>query len=43
MSQLHWPHALERRRLGIDVSRPVLYVFAGVLCVLIVLPLSWLV
>ena len=32
----------ERRSLGIDVSRPVLYIFAGVLCVLIVLPLSWL-
>ncbi len=32
----------ERRSFGIDVSKPVLYVFAGVLCVLIVLPLSWL-
>jgi len=32
----------ERRSLGIDISRPVLYIFAGVLCVLIVLPLSWL-
>jgi iron(III) transport system permease protein len=30
------------RRYGIDFSKPVLYVFAAVLCVLIVLPLSWL-
>jgi iron(III) transport system permease protein len=30
-------------RHGIDVSQPVLYAFAGILCVLIVLPLSWLV
>ncbi|MBI3704357.1 MAG: iron ABC transporter permease [Rhizobiales bacterium] len=30
------------RKFGIDVSKPVLYVFAGILCVLIVLPLSWL-
>ena len=34
--------ARERRSFGIDVSKPVLYIFAGVLCVLIVLPLSWL-
>ncbi len=32
-----------RRGLGIDVSQPVLYAFATILCVLIVLPLSWLV
>jgi iron(III) transport system permease protein len=31
-----------RRGLGLDVSRPVLYCVAAVLCVLIVLPLSWL-
>ncbi len=31
-----------RRGLGLDMSRPVLYGFAAVLCVLIVLPLSWL-
>ena len=30
------------RRHGIDVSKPVLYVFAAILLVLIVLPLSWL-
>ncbi|HZQ14329.1 MAG TPA: iron ABC transporter permease [Pseudolabrys sp.] len=33
----------ERRRSGIDLSKPVLFVFAVVLCVLIVMPLSWLV
>ncbi len=37
------PQQLERKPAGIDVSRPVLYGFAAVLCVLIVLPLSWLV
>jgi iron(III) transport system permease protein len=31
-----------RRPLGIDISKPVLYAFAAILCVLIVLPLSWL-
>src|SRR5471032_3026438 len=31
-----------RRAFGIDISKPVLYGFAIVLCVLIVLPLSWL-
>ncbi|HEY5216866.1 MAG TPA: ABC transporter permease subunit, partial [Pseudolabrys sp.] len=31
------------RKFGIDLSKPVLYGFAAVLCVLIVLPLSWLV
>src|SRR5215470_343289 len=36
------PATAERRRFGIDFSKPVLYVFAAVLCVLIVLPLSWL-
>lgn len=30
------------RRHGFDLTKPVLYVFAAVLCVLIVLPLSWL-
>ena len=30
------------RKFGIDISTPVLYGFAAVLCVLIVLPLSWL-
>ena len=32
----------ERRFAGFDVSTPVLYVFAAILCALIVLPLSWL-
>ena len=32
----------ERRGAGIDLSVPVLYIFAALLCVLIVLPLSWL-
>jgi iron(III) transport system permease protein len=32
-----------RRKFGIDVSKPVLLVFAAILCVLIVMPLSWLV
>src|SRR5690349_11989763 len=32
-----------RRIGGIDISAPVLYAFAALLCVLIVLPLSWLV
>jgi len=31
------------RKYGIDFTKPVLYGFAAVLCVLIVLPLSWLV
>jgi iron(III) transport system permease protein len=30
------------RRYGLDLTKPVLYLFAAVLCVLIVLPLSWL-
>ena len=32
-----------RRIGGIDISVPVLYFFAALLCILIVLPLSWLV
>src|SRR6185437_4054473 len=32
-----------RRLGGIDISTPVLYAFAALLCILIVLPLSWLV
>ncbi len=36
------PARAERRGLGIDVSKPVLYGFAALLCVLIVLPMSWL-
>jgi len=36
------PARPERRLGGFDISSPVLYAFAAVLCVLIVLPLSWL-
>ena len=36
------PATAERRRAGFDFSKPVLYVFVALLCVLIVLPLSWL-
>jgi iron(III) transport system permease protein len=32
----------ERRFAGFDVSSPLFYLFAALLCVLIVLPLSWL-
>jgi iron(III) transport system permease protein len=34
--------ASPQRKYGIDFTKPVLYGFAAVLCVLIVLPLSWL-
>ena len=37
------PAAPPQRKFGIDFTKPVLYGFAAVLCVLIVLPLSWLV
>jgi iron(III) transport system permease protein len=37
------PAARQRRFAGVDISKPVLYSFAALLCVLIVLPLSWLV
>jgi iron(III) transport system permease protein len=37
------PRPLERRPFRIDFSQPVLYAFAALLCVLIILPLSWLV
>jgi iron(III) transport system permease protein len=33
---------LDKRRFGIDLSTPVLLVFAALLCVLIVMPLAWL-
>jgi iron(III) transport system permease protein len=36
------PARIERRQFGIDFSKPVLYAVAAVLCVLILLPLSWL-
>ncbi len=35
--------AVQRRPFRIDMSWPVLLAFSGVLCVLIVLPMSWLV
>jgi iron(III) transport system permease protein len=35
--------ASKPRKFGIDLTTPVLLVFAAVLCVLIVMPLSWLV
>ncbi len=36
------PAVTAPRKYGIDFTKPVLYGFAAVLCVLIVLPLSWL-
>ena len=33
----------EKRRYGLDLTKPVLAIFALVLCALIVLPLSWLI
>ena len=36
------PAAPPHRRFAFDLSKPVLYVFVALLCVLIVLPLSWL-
>ncbi len=36
------PSRARPRRHGIDLSKPVLYIFAAILCILIVLPLSWL-
>jgi len=36
------PDTRAPRRFGFDLTKPVLYLFAAVLCVLIVLPLSWL-
>ncbi len=36
------PATTAQRKFGIDFSKPVLYAFAAILCVLIVLPLSWL-
>ena len=37
------PARLEARRLSFDPSQPVMLTFAAVLCVLVVLPVSWLV
>jgi len=36
------PVPAQRRQAGFDPSKPILYVFVALLCVLIVLPLSWL-
>jgi iron(III) transport system permease protein len=36
------PQQIERKPAGMDWSRPVLYAFAAILCVLILYPLSWL-
>src|SRR3954466_4087765 len=37
------PRPIEPRTFRIDFSQPVLYAFAALLCVLIILPMSWLV
>jgi iron(III) transport system permease protein len=37
------PQRIEQRPISFDASKAVLYIFAGFLCVLIVLPLMWLV
>ena len=37
------PQRAQPRPAGIDLTRPILYLFAAILCVLIVLPISWLV
>ena len=42
MTTLATSTPITKRRLHIDLSMPVLLVFAALLCVLIVLPLSWL-
>jgi iron(III) transport system permease protein len=42
MTTLATTAPLERRRAGFDMTMPVLLVFATILCVLILLPLSWL-
>jgi len=43
MTTLATAAPIERRRFGFDLSKPVLLLFAAILCVLIVLPLSWLI
>ena len=37
------PGRVERRSFRFDPSKPILYLFAAFLCVLIILPMSWLV
>lgn len=42
MTQSAFPVAPPPRKFAVDISAPVLFGFAAVLCVLIILPLSWL-
>ena len=42
MTTLATTAPLDKRRFGVDLSTPVLLVFAALLCVLIVMPLAWL-
>ena len=42
MTALAAPASVAKRGFGIDLSVPVLLLFAAILCVLIVLPLAWL-
>ena len=42
MTTLATTAPLEKRRFGVDLSTPVLLLFAALLCVLIVMPLAWL-
>jgi iron(III) transport system permease protein len=42
MTAITAPVRAKRSVAGIDISLPVLYIFATLLCILIVLPLSWL-
>jgi len=42
MTALAAPAPAVKRRFGIDMTMPVLLLFAAILCVLIVLPLAWL-
>ena len=37
------PARTEARRVSLDLSQPVMIVFAALLCVLVILPVSWLV
>jgi iron(III) transport system permease protein len=37
------PARMEARRIALDLSQPVMIAFAALLCVLVILPVSWLV
>jgi iron(III) transport system permease protein len=37
------PARMEARRVSLDLSQPVMVAFAAILCVLVILPVSWLV